>query len=113
MRRCCAHILHAKPTPGGDRAAYFAWMLGDAEPACRVHQDADAGAERSRRMSIATPFPDFFGRLTTVRSQHEHLGVTLRNLDSTCDALEIGRTSLPVELTPQVLLTALRDDLGQ
>src|SRR4051812_21890099 len=64
-------------------------------------------------MSIATPFPDFFGRLTTVRSQHEHLGVTLRSLDSTCDALEIGRTSLPVELTPQVLLTALRDDLGQ
>jgi len=72
-----------------------------------------AGAERSRRMSIATPFPDFFGRLTTVRSQHEHLGVTLRCLDSTCDALEIGRTALPVELRPPVLLTALRHALGQ
>jgi hypothetical protein len=64
-------------------------------------------------MSIPTPLPDFFGRLTTVRSQHEHLGVTLRCLDSTCDALEIGRTSLPVELTPRVLLAALRDDLGE
>ncbi|HSU38969.1 MAG TPA: hemerythrin domain-containing protein [Polyangiaceae bacterium] len=64
-------------------------------------------------MPEATPLPDFFGRLTTVRSQHEHLGATLRNLEAASDALEIGRTSFPAELSPGALLTALRGDLAQ
>lgn len=64
-------------------------------------------------MSGDTPLPEFFGRLTTVRSQHEHLGATLQKLEAVCNALEIGQMSLPADANPPVLLAALRDDLAR
>jgi hypothetical protein len=59
------------------------------------------------------PLPEFFGRLTTVRHQHEHLGETLKRLEMMCDMIEIGQSPTPEDLNPAQLLTALGDDLAQ
>jgi hypothetical protein len=57
--------------------------------------------------------PEFFGRLTTVRSQHAHLAATLERLAAACDELEMGRTSLTGDASPAELLSALREDLAR
>ncbi|HEX5102045.1 MAG TPA: hemerythrin domain-containing protein [Polyangiaceae bacterium] len=54
-----------------------------------------------------SPLPTFFGRLTTVLSEHEHLRETLRSLTTTCSALEAGQMTLPPELEPRRLIQEL------
>jgi hypothetical protein len=59
-----------------------------------------------------TPLPTFFGRLTTVLSEHEHLRDTLRSFARMCSALEAGQLALPQELQPLPLIQALRAELS-
>lgn len=59
-----------------------------------------------------TPLPTFFGRLTTVLSEHEHLRETLRSLAMMCSALEAGQMELPSELEPCCLIQALGTELS-
>lgn len=63
-------------------------------------------------MTEHTPLPTFFGRLTNVLSEHEHLRDTLKNLATLCSALEAGQTALPPELEPRTLVQALRVELA-
>lgn len=58
-------------------------------------------------MTMHTPLPTFFGRLTTVLSEHEHLRDTLRSLTTMCSALEAGQMMLPPELEPRRLIQEL------
>jgi hypothetical protein len=64
-------------------------------------------------MPPTTPLPEFFGRLTTVLHQHEHLGHTLGKLRTMCDFLEVGRRLESVGIDPPKLLAAWRGDLAQ
>jgi hypothetical protein len=57
--------------------------------------------------------PSLFGRFTAILRDHDHLGITLRELKALCFALEDGRTELPPELLPRRLLGALRSDLAE
>lgn len=59
-----------------------------------------------------TPLPTFFGRLTTVLSEHEHLRETLRSLATLCSALEGGQMTLPSELEPRSLMQTLSTELS-
>jgi hypothetical protein len=53
-------------------------------------------------MSLPQSMPSLFGRFTAILKDHDHLGITLRELKALCSELEPGR-----------LLSALRTDLTQ
>ena len=63
-------------------------------------------------MSSTSPLPSLFGRFTAILRDHDHLAKTLRKLRQMCGALESGESELIAELTPVVLLSALRRDLS-
>jgi hypothetical protein len=64
-------------------------------------------------MSLPQSMPSLFGRFTAILKDHDHLGITLRELKALCSALEHGQDELPRELEPGRLLSALRTDLTQ
>ena len=63
-------------------------------------------------MTMHAPLPTFFGRLTNVLSEHEHLRDTLRSLTTMCSALEAGQMALPPELEPRLLIGELCTQLS-
>jgi hypothetical protein len=63
-------------------------------------------------MTMHSPLPMFFGRLTTVLSEHEHLRDTLRGLAAICSAIDAGHTALPPEFEPRRLIHALHGELS-
>lgn len=64
-------------------------------------------------MSLPQSMPSLFGRFTAILKDHDHLGITLRELKALCSALDDGRDELPRELEPGRLLSALQTDLAQ
>lgn len=62
-------------------------------------------------MSSATPLPTLFGRFTAILKDHEHLGVTLRQLQKMCALLQTAEPALPTDLSPQRLFHELLADL--
>jgi hypothetical protein len=63
-------------------------------------------------MSLPQSMPSLFGRFTAVLKEHDHLGITLRELKALCSALEKGQPDLPRELEPRRLLAALSTELA-
>jgi hypothetical protein len=63
-------------------------------------------------MSLPQSLPSLFGRFTAILKDHDHLGMTLRDLRAVCAALENGQ-DVPDELQPPRLLLSLKTELGQ
>lgn len=59
------------------------------------------------------PLPSLFGRFNAIFRDHDHLAKTLRHLRAMCAALEDRESPLPDTLVPDVLIIALREDLGE
>jgi hypothetical protein len=62
-------------------------------------------------MNAARSLPSLFGRFTAILKDHEHIGVTRRQLLKMCEALERNPLALPEELSPPTLIGEFRADL--
>lgn len=62
-------------------------------------------------MSTAPPLPTLFGRFTAILKDHDHLSVTLRQLQKMCAALEAGH--VPDDPSPPLLFQELLADLSE
>jgi iron-sulfur cluster repair protein YtfE (RIC family) len=62
-------------------------------------------------MNAPANLPSLFGRFTAILKDHEHLGITLKQLRAMCAALETAE-EIPLTVSPPRLLEDLRADLS-